>query len=116
MIEKIKDDIHNFKYPIIIVVVYLFFMQVVFKTLCPIKAFFGINCPGCGLTHATIYLITGRIKEAIDANFTVFFWWIGIILLAFNRYIHKLKFKIIPVYFIIIGIMTIARYIYIIIS
>jgi hypothetical protein len=36
--------------------------------LCPTKALFGIDCPGCGLMRATHDLITGNVSGALDHN------------------------------------------------
>ena len=111
MIKKIKKDIYNNRYVIILVLAYLLFMEIVFHEMCPIKAIFKINCPGCGLTHAFFYLLTGRLKDAIYANYSIFLWLPLIILLFINRYIKKLNKYVIPIFFGLTAIVTIARYI-----
>lgn len=113
---KIKNDLHNFYAVIIGFIVYALILQLIFNTICPIKAIFKIDCPGCGLTHATIYLMTGQINKAIEANYTVFFWWTFIILFAIDRYIYKFKIKIVPTIFAISCIITLFRYMIIIYS
>jgi hypothetical protein len=35
---------------------------------CPIRSFFGLRCPGCGMTTATLALVRGRFREAFTAN------------------------------------------------
>ena len=112
MINKIKKDIQNSWIAILAVIIYLLFMQILFSTWCPIKAFFHIDCPGCGLTHATIYMFKGQLMNAINANYTVFLWWILAILFFVDRYIHKFKFRIFPNLFIIVSGITIIRYIF----
>lgn len=112
--DKIKKDLYNMRYAIIILLIYVIFMQIIFSTVCPIKAIFGIDCPGCGLTHATIYMLTGRVSDAINANYTVFLWWGLIILFFIDRYIHKLKIKVFPDMTIVVAMITIIRYIIII--
>ena len=111
MIDKIKKDIYNNWIVIIAIIIFLLFMQIIFSTWCPIKAIFHIDCPGCGLTHATIYMFTGQFKNAFKANYTVFLWWILAILFLIDRYIYKFKFKIFPNLFIIVSGITIIRYI-----
>ena len=67
---------------------------------------------GCGLTHATVFLVTGRVKEAIEANYTVFGWWLIIILLIINRYVHKLNKAFLGITLGTVTAITIIRYLY----
>ncbi len=36
--------------------------------LCPLRALFGIDCPGCGLLRGTHDLVTGNVAGALDNN------------------------------------------------
>ena len=67
----LKKDLYNLRFAIIPLIIYCFIMQICFGTICPMKAFTGISCPACGLTHATIYLVTGRWQKAFESNPTV---------------------------------------------
>ena len=108
---KIKADIYNNRFAICIVIIYLLFMQIIFSTLCPIKAIFNVDCPGCGLTHATIYILKGQFIEACNANYTVFLWWGLIILFFIDRYVNKFKINWIPSLLIIVSAITLIRYV-----
>lgn len=110
--EKLKQDLKSYYFLIIGIVLWLGLFYFLFHELCPFKVFLGIECPGCGLTHATIYMITGRFREAFEANWTVFFWWLFIILFFIDRYIKKIKIKPVPYILIFVGVITIIRYIY----
>ena len=85
-------------------------METVFSELCPVKALFGINCPGCGLTHASLFLLKGQFLNAIQANYTVILWWFLIILFITDRYIHKINKYIVLSTTIFTFAVTIARY------
>lgn len=41
--------------------------------VCPTKLIWGIPCPGCGTTRATLLFIHGNIKEALMLNPNVIF-------------------------------------------
>lgn len=110
MRDKIKKDLQKYWIAIFSVVIYLLFMQIVFSTWCPIKALFHIDCPGCGLTHATIFMFKGQFINAFKANYTVFLWWMLVILFFVDRYIYKLKIKIFPNFFIIVCSITLFRF------
>jgi hypothetical protein len=36
--------------------------------LCPTRALFGVDCPGCGLMRGTHDLVTGNVAGALDQN------------------------------------------------
>jgi hypothetical protein len=36
--------------------------------LCPTRALFGVDCPGCGLMRGTHDLVTGNVSGALDHN------------------------------------------------
>jgi hypothetical protein len=57
-------------------------------TICPFKAWTGLDCPGCGATRAAHQLLNGHLLAALDLN-AVFVlavpllaWWIGARLVA----------------------------------
>lgn len=43
------------------------------ESICPSYNFFGIRCPGCGITRATMHLIHFEFKEAWAFNKLSFF-------------------------------------------
>lgn len=57
-------------------------------TICPFKAWTGLDCPGCGATRAAHQLLNGHVLAAMDLN-VVFvlavpfiLWWLGTWLVA----------------------------------
>lgn len=106
----VKKDLYNMRFAILVILLYAIIMQYTFGTVCPLKAFFKIDCPACGLTHATIYLLQGRWHDSLVANPTCILWLSGIGLFIIDRYIHPLRIKPFPYLFIIIGIITLVWY------
>ena len=109
--NKIKQDIYKNKLAIFFVFIYLFSMQILFKTWCPIKAIFNMECPGCGLTHALLYLLRGQFINAFYANYTIFLWLPLFFIFIANKYIHKFKRNIVLPLFILVTSITILRYV-----
>ncbi len=107
----LKKDIYNLRYALIIIFVYCFVMQFFCGTVCPFKAFLNIDCPACGMTRATIYLLTGNFRKSMEYNPTTFFWLISIFSFLIDRYVKKLKIRPFPLLFIISGVITISWYI-----
>lgn len=112
--SKLKQDLIENKIPLIAITIYCVFMQLVFGAMCPFKVFFHIDCPGCGLTRATIALFKGDISKSLHYNYTCIFWLVTILLFIVDRYIKPLKIKPFPILFIITCIITIIRYLLIV--
>lgn len=106
----LKRDLYQIRFAIIPLIIYCMVMQIFFGTVCPLKAFTGINCPGCGLTRATFYLVTGQLQASLQSNPTCILWLTTIILFVVDRYIRPLKVKVFPILFIIVGLVTIFWY------
>jgi hypothetical protein len=51
-------------------------------TICPFKAWTGLDCPGCGATRAAHQLLNGHVMTALDLNAVfvllvpLLVWWI----------------------------------------
>ena len=112
--SKLEEDIKRFYLPAIIIVLSLITMQMLFGQMCPFKVFLHIDCPGCGLTRATIALFRGDISKSLHYNYTCIFWLLTFFLFFLDRYFIKLKIKPFPVLFIITCIITLIRYILIV--
>ena len=114
--SNLKKDLFQIRFAIIPIIIYCVIMQIYFGTICPFKAFTGMDCPGCGLTHAAIYLLKGNFQKSLEANSTCILWLVSILIFLIDRYIYKLKIKPFPIIFIIVGLITNFRYIYYIIK
>ena len=114
--KKLKNDIKKYWYIFLIIIIYMVVMEIIFHKTCIFQILFHIDCPGCGLTRATIALFTGNIKESLHYNYSCIFWLITILLFIVNRYIKPFK-KVNPIWILLIisCLVTIIRYILIIV-
>ncbi len=112
-LKLLKNDLYNIRYAILILLLYSLVMQLKFNTICPVKGFFSVNCPACGLTHSAFYILTGRVNLAISSNPTIFLWMPTFFLWIIDRYIKPLKIKPFPVLFIISSLVTLIWYFFV---
>ena len=110
--ELLKKDLYKMRYAIVLIIIFFTFMQIKYGTVCYFYALTKFRCPACGLTRATISLLKGNWKAAFSYNPTVLLWLSTIGLFAVDRYFHKLKFKVFPYFFILVGLITIIWYVF----
>ena len=110
--NKLKEDIYNIRFAIILIIIYVLLTEIIFGKICPINILFNVDCPGCGLTRAAIALFTLNIKKSLEFNSTCILWLITILLFIIDRYIKKLSIKPFPYLFIIVSIITIIWYLF----
>lgn len=65
---RILKDIRNFWAVAAALMIYTVFMNLFFHAFCPMVIMTGFPCPGCGMTRALFYLITGRFGESVRMN------------------------------------------------
>lgn len=84
---RLWRDIKNLWIAAAAVVIYVVLVNLVFHAFCPMVIVTGFPCPGCGMTRAVFYLLTGQIVKSIQMHplgiwvvcLAVYFFW--------NRYI-----------------------------
>lgn len=110
---RIAADIRAYGIVIVALPVYVTLLNLLFHAVCPFIVFCGIPCPGCGISRATAYFLTGRWSQAWQMNPMIF----PIMLVAFyfgwNRYLLGRKAKgikaIIAALFALLVIVYIVR-------
>ena len=111
-IVKLKEDIYDIRYALVIITIYIIVTQIIFGSVCPMVIIFKYPCPACGLTRACISILIGHFEKAIEYNITAYLWMPLILWFFIMRYLIR-KEKIhweLPV--IIVGIVTILYYVY----
>jgi len=86
-LQRIGSDIRNFKWVILIFLVYYFLSHIVWGAYCPMLLTTGLPCPGCGMTRAIFFIFTFRFQRAWNLNPVSFIWALLLVLFIFIRYL-----------------------------
>lgn len=111
--RRIAADIRAYGIVIAALPVYVTLLNLLFHAVCPLIAFCGIPCPGCGISRATAYFLTGRWSQAWQMNPMIFPIMLAAFYFGWNRYLLGRKTKgikaIIAALFTLLVIVYIVR-------
>ncbi|WP_131539277.1 DUF2752 domain-containing protein [Pedobacter nototheniae] len=80
---------------------------------CPLKAHFGVDCPGCGLQRSVISLFKGNIVESFKLYpATIPLIFIVIFTLLHLKFDFKFGAQLIKIVFAGVAVIIIINYIY----
>lgn len=97
---------------IVILSISLFSLHILTGSVCLSIIFFGIPCPACGLTRASVLLLTGNFRESFCMHPLLFLVIFGIILYPLLKRTTKKHKLFINIYVIITIVTFISLYIY----
>lgn len=112
MKERIKEDIRNFYPAVIVFAIYNLVVRNVFHAYCPFLIATGFPCPGCGMTRAVFYLLTGRFGRGMKLNPAAPLWIGFIIWFLVERYWRGRTPKHMKILFAAVVLITVGIYIY----
>jgi hypothetical protein len=87
-------------------------LNIIFGTVCFSKILFGIPCPACGITRATILLLTGHFRASVQMHPLLLLIIFSGIFLLFIKKILKNYILFIKIYVIICLVIFVIFYIY----
>lgn len=74
VIRRIGKDVQTYGKIGAGILLFVCLMRLVFHRFCPVVIVTGLPCPGCGMSRAAWYLVTGRIAESVKLNPSVLLW------------------------------------------
>ena len=114
---RVAADVKEYGMAVVVFVVYAVIVNLVFHAFCPVVIFCGFPCPGCGITRATMCLLTGRLKQAWQLNPVVFAVTVPAVYFCVNRYLlgrkaAGIKWLIAAVFVLLIGVYLVRMHMY----
>ena len=107
---RIAADIKEYGIAVVAVFIYAAITNLVFHAFCPLIIFCGLPCPGCGISRATAYFLTGRWHQAWQMNPMVFPIVTAAVYFGWNRYLLGRKAKGIKIVIIALTVLLVASY------
>ncbi len=93
VIRRLTQDIWDYKVGLLVAAGYLLLSLLIFGELCPVKIWFHIPCPGCGLTRASLFFFMGQWEMYWYTNPTAVLWIALILYACIRRYVLGKKVK-----------------------
>lgn len=84
---RLWRDIKEYGVAGVIFLIYMAAVNLIFHAFCPLVIITGFPCPGCGLTRAAGYLMTGNVRQAWEMNPVIFPIAIAAVYFGINRYL-----------------------------
>ena len=110
--QRILADVKKFwPIPIILIVLYIVLHKLE-GAFCPSVIIFGLPCPGCGITRALLYVLTGQFEEAFYINPAVYLWMAFLLYIIVMRYILGKPLKHTTKMVVVICIVMAIRFAY----
>lgn len=64
VIQRIRSDFENLWMAAAVIILYTILVNGIFHAFCPMVIVTGFPCPGCGMTRAVFFFLTGQIAES----------------------------------------------------
>lgn len=107
---RIAADIKEYGIALVAVFIYAAITNLVFHAFCPLIIFCGLPCPGCGISRASAYFLTGRWQQAWQMNPMVFPIAAAAVYFGWNRYLLGRKARGIKVVIIALTVLLVVAY------
>ena len=108
--SRIGQDLLRIKFPLLLTVIYFTAAFLFAGEICPLRILTGFPCPGCGLTRAGFFVLTGQWGCAAQMNPTVFLWIPALAALFFTRYLFPEAKRYAYAFLIVTAVFTLICY------
>lgn len=109
---RLWRDLKEYKGLIPALLIYYFFVKIIFSAFCPSVIVTGFPCPGCGMTRALLFLLTGQFKRAWNINPLIYGWFLFALYAGVQRYWFGRSIKGWKAILWILAVAMIIAYIY----
>ena len=112
IIGRIRKDVGAYWGFAVVFVLYDIAAHAMFHAFCPSVFLFGLPCPGCGMTRAVFFFITGQFQRGMQMNPLGLLWILWAAYLVVMRYGFGKKAKGLMTAAGVIVVLMVAVYLY----
>lgn len=112
IIGRIRKDVGDYWGFAVVFVLYDIAAHAMFHAFCPSVFLFGLPCPGCGMTRAVFFFITGQFQRGMQMNPLGLLWILWAAYLVVMRYGFGKKAKGLMKAAGVIVVLMVAVYLY----
>lgn len=112
LLQRIYHDLYNLRLVLLIFLIYAVTTQLIFHTMCPFAIVLGFPCPGCGMTRAVLFMLSGKPFDSLYLHPLALPWPALLLYLCFFRYIKGRRAPLIEVFTISLSLITLFFYCY----
>lgn len=112
VLQRIKDDFFRYKAVIVTFIFYYWIVKFLFNAFCPMVIVAGLPCPGCGMTRAVCFFLTGQFARGWAMNPLALGWIFLGLYVGFMRYIKGKKAKGVKIILVVLLVSMIVFYVY----
>lgn len=109
---RVWKDIWDYKILGIVLLTYYFLVRFIFSASCPSVIITGFPCPGCGITRAFLFVMTGQFERAWNINPLSYGWILLALYAGVQRYLFGRKAKGWKTMMIVLAVAIMGLYIY----
>ncbi len=84
--NRVQRDLREYRYAIAGLFLYYVVTRLVFRAFCPMVIITGLPCPGCGLSRAVWFFLTGQFARSFSLHPLGVFWLALLMYAAVERY------------------------------
>lgn len=109
---RLRKDIWTYKWLGLLLITYYLLVEFLFSAFCPLVIVTGFPCPGCGITRAFLFVITGQFQRAWNINPFIYGWLLLACYVGVQRYWLNRQAKGLTGLAAVLAVAMIAFYIY----
>lgn len=111
--SRLRADLKEYRIGLLALGLYYISTRLAFRAFCPMVILTGLPCPGCGLSRAVWFLLTGELLRSFQLHPMAGLWLLLFLYFVIERYLLGRGItKGIRVFLVLLSLATLFLYFY----